>query len=120
MGSPTDEPARDADETQHNVVIANGFWIDVAEVSNAAYRHFVLSRPEWQKGAVSAEMADTHYLESWDGNSVPAGAEEQHVVERVADAAAQAFDLLAAIDQAAGIGLNQAGDDVEDRGLAAT
>lgn len=90
MGSPADEPGRDADETQHNVVIAGAFWIDVTEVTNAAYRRFVLSRPEWQKGAVSAEMADARYLESWDGNAVPAGAEEQPVVS-ISWHAARAF-----------------------------
>jgi hypothetical protein len=41
------------------------------------------------------------------------------LLHHVADAAAQAFNLFAAIVHRAGIGFEQAGDDVEDRGLAA-
>src|SRR6266404_5671389 len=44
---------------------------------------------------------------------------QQVLLHHVADTAAQAFDILAAIVQRAGIGFEQARDDVEDRGLAA-
>jgi hypothetical protein len=40
-------------------------------------------------------------------------------LHHVADAAAQALDLLAAIVHGAGIGFDQAGNDIEDRCLAA-
>ena len=58
MGSPAGEPGRDADEAQHEVTIRAGFWIDTTEVTNAAFRRFVLSRPEWQKGEVKADRAE--------------------------------------------------------------
>ena len=80
MGSRLNEPDRDADESVHAVAIESGFWIDVAEVSNSSYRRFVLSRPEWQKGAVRPELADANYLKGWDGNTVPPGTERQPVV----------------------------------------
>ena len=44
---------------------------------------------------------------------------QQIFLHHVADAAAQALDLLAAIMQRTGIGFEQAGDDVENGGLAA-
>ena len=44
---------------------------------------------------------------------------QQVLLHHVADAAAQAFDLLAAIMHRARVRLDQAGDDIEDRGLAA-
>ncbi len=45
---------------------------------------------------------------------------QQVLLHHVADAAAQAVDLLAEILHRAGVRLDQAGDDVEDRGFAAT
>jgi len=80
MGSPDAEPGREPDETLHDVTIDAGFWIDVSEVTNASFRQFVLSRPEWQKGAVRPEMADARYLKHWDGNNVPRGSENDPVV----------------------------------------
>ena len=80
MGSPLTEAGRDADEGAHEAAIEAGFWMDVTEVTNAAFRRFVLSRPEWQKGAVRPDVADANYLKSWDGNNVPPGAENQPVV----------------------------------------
>ena len=44
---------------------------------------------------------------------------QQVLLHHVADATAQAVDLLAAIDQRAVIGLDETRDDVEDGGLAA-
>ncbi len=79
MGSPAGESGRDADETQHEVTIRAGFWIDTTEVTNAAFRRFVLSRPEWQKGEVKADRADANYLKSWDGSNFPAGTDDQPV-----------------------------------------
>lgn len=72
MGSPASDPDRDADEEGHSVAVS-GFWIDRTEVTNAAYRQFVLSRPEWQKGVARRELADAAYLRDWDGNTFPPG-----------------------------------------------
>ena len=80
MGSPASEHGRDADESAHHIAIESGFWIDVSEVTNSVYRRFVLSRPEWQKGAVRPDVADANYLKSWDGNTFPVGTENDPVV----------------------------------------
>lgn len=73
MGSPASEPGRDEDEIAHEVSVSDGFWMDVAEVSNDAYRRFILSRPEWQKGKVGPEMAGDDYLKNWNRTDFPAG-----------------------------------------------
>jgi formylglycine-generating enzyme required for sulfatase activity len=80
MGSDAAEPNRDADEEAHEVVIANGFWMDAAEVSNEAYQRFVISRPEWQKGNFSPELRDANYLKVWQGTSYPEGLADAPVV----------------------------------------
>jgi sulfatase modifying factor 1 len=73
LGSPPGEPGRDQDETLHDGSVTAGFWIDVAEVSNDAYRRFILSRPEWQKGRAQPEMAGSEYLQNWNGTDYPTG-----------------------------------------------
>lgn len=80
MGSPTSEAGRDEDEAPLDNEIARGFWIDVTEVSNEAFRRFVLARPEWQKGRLRPEVHDGNYLKHWDGNSYPDGAGDWPVV----------------------------------------
>ncbi len=55
------------------VNLTNGFWMDVTEVSNDAYRRFVLSRPEWQKGRVRSELAGNDYLKNWNRTDYPEG-----------------------------------------------
>ncbi len=70
MGSTAGEAGREADEDAHAVSVS-GFWIDATEVTNSAYRQFVLSRPEWQKGAARRELIDANYLKEWDGNAFP-------------------------------------------------
>ena len=79
MGSSAEEMGRDEDEASHQLKVDIGFWVDTAEVTNAAYRQFVLSRPEWQKGLVRSEFADSGYLKSWDGNAFPKGADNDPV-----------------------------------------
>lgn len=73
MGSPAGEPGRDADETGGTTVIAAGFWLDANEVTNAAYRRFVLENPRWQKDRIDAALHDGGYLREWTGNEFPRG-----------------------------------------------
>lgn len=80
LGTPAGEAGRDADEAAHTITIENGFWMDVAEVTNAAYRRFVLSRPEWQKANIPSSMHTGSYLKNWDGNEFPAGEDDRPVV----------------------------------------
>lgn len=80
MGSPMSEDGRELDEAQHEIQIERGFWIDATEVSNEAFRTFVLARPEWQKGKLPQELHDGQYLKHWNGNSYPAGTGDAPVV----------------------------------------
>jgi len=90
MGSPPSEPGRDEDEIAHEVNVSNGFWMDVTEVDNDAYRRFILSRPEWQKGKVRPEMAGDDYLKTWDRTDYPPGTADAPV-EFVSWHAARAY-----------------------------
>src|SRR5262245_26629536 len=49
IGSAAEEKDRRDDEERQTVRIAAGFWLDSTEVTNEAYRRFVMARPEWQK-----------------------------------------------------------------------
>ena len=80
MGSPTSETGRDADESQAEVQIDRGFWIDATEVPNAAFREFVIARPDWQKGRLPPELHDGNYLKQWNGNDYPVGTGDAPVV----------------------------------------
>lgn len=80
VGSPAGAPDREPDEDAHSVDVGSGFWIDTAEVTNSAYRQFVLSRPEWQKASIRRDVADQNYLREWDGNAFPPGAGDRPVV----------------------------------------
>jgi formylglycine-generating enzyme required for sulfatase activity len=80
MGSPPVETGRDEDEAQHSIVVEQGFWADAGEVTNAAYRQFVLANPQWQKDRVDRRFHDGGYLRAWNGNEFPAGAASEAVV----------------------------------------
>jgi formylglycine-generating enzyme required for sulfatase activity len=73
MGSDPSEPNHDPDEAAHQVTIAAAYWVDVDEVTNEAYRRFVISRPEWQKGSIKPGLHDGNYLKDWNGTNYPEG-----------------------------------------------
>lgn len=74
MGSEAAESNRDPDEGAHEVVVPNNFWMDTAEVTNDAYRRFVISRPEWQVNNTNPDLKGADYLKNWQGTSYPEGA----------------------------------------------
>ena len=81
VGSPATEKDRDAEgEDQHVVRLANGFWLDATEVSNRAFRQFLMAKPQWQKGRIDAALHDGGYLRDWRGNDFPAGEGDRPVV----------------------------------------
>ncbi len=45
MGSPTSEPQRDDDETQHRVTLTNGFYIQTTEVTQGQWKAVMGSNP---------------------------------------------------------------------------
>ena len=69
MGSPAGEPGRGPDEDESNVTIETGFWLVRTEVTNEAFRRFVIAKPEWARDAIGGE-----YLHDWTGSDYPAGA----------------------------------------------
>lgn len=73
LGSPADEAGRDPDETQHAVTIEAGFWLDSTEVSNEAYRRFVLANPNFRKDQIDDNAHLGDYLDDWLGDDYPAG-----------------------------------------------
>jgi formylglycine-generating enzyme len=68
------------------------FWLDRSAVTNGDFLGFVLRRPEWQRGRVSALFAETGYLEHWAGPTAlgPNAGASQPVV-RVSWFAAKAY-----------------------------
>jgi formylglycine-generating enzyme required for sulfatase activity len=80
MGSRPDETSRDPDEAQHAVSIDHGFWMDATEVTNEAYRRFVVANPRWQKSRIDKILHDGKYLADWNGVDYPAGAGQKPVV----------------------------------------
>jgi formylglycine-generating enzyme required for sulfatase activity len=79
MGTPDSESVRDADETVNTVSIS-GFWMDDAEVTNAAFRRFVIENSRWQKDRIDRSLHDGNYLRDWTGNDFPSGEGDRPVV----------------------------------------
>jgi formylglycine-generating enzyme required for sulfatase activity len=80
MGSPATESGRIDDERAHDVRIGRGFWMDAGEVSNAAFRRFILANPSWRKDQIARGLHDGNYLQDWRGNDFPTGKGEVPVV----------------------------------------
>lgn len=80
MGSDAAEPGRKNDELQHSTQIPRGFWVDVSEVTNEAYRQFVLGNPTWHKDRIDRRLHDGNYLKDWNGTDFPAGKAASPVV----------------------------------------
>jgi formylglycine-generating enzyme required for sulfatase activity len=80
MGSPEGETGRDPDEPQHFVQIQRPYWLDADDVTNEAYRRFVLAVPAWQKDRADRAYRDDAYLKDWTGNQYPSGAANHPVV----------------------------------------
>lgn len=74
VGSGVDDGGDD-DEVRHTVRLAVGFWIDRAEVTNDAFRRFLVENPDWQRGGrnASSPYVDENYLRGWNGTEFPVG-----------------------------------------------
>jgi len=66
------------------------FAIDRRPVTRAAYADFVATHPEWRRGHVPENDADTEYLQDWDGDR-PRPGEEKFPVTYVSWFAATAY-----------------------------
>ncbi|MXY27086.1 formylglycine-generating enzyme family protein [Candidatus Poribacteria bacterium] len=72
----------DNDEQPVHTVHLDAFYIDANEVTNAAFKDFVLANPAWQKDLIDGRFADGNYLNDWNGNNHPLG-ESDHPVRYV-------------------------------------
>ena len=63
----------DSDEKPVHTVYVDAFYMDIYEVTNAEYKKFVDSNPQWQKGHLPRAFHDGDYLKHWNDNNYPSG-----------------------------------------------
>ena len=80
----------DVDEKPVHTVYVNAFYIDKYEVTNAQYKAFVDTNPEWRKDRIPRAYHDGDYLTPWNGNNYPIG-KGNHPVTHVSWYAAMAY-----------------------------
>ena len=68
----------------------DAFYMDVYEVTNAAYKKFIDANPQWQKDKALVPIVGNNYLPLWDGNTYPAG-KANHPVTNISWFAAKAY-----------------------------
>ena len=68
----------------------DGFYIDIYEVTNAAYKKFIDANPQWQKDKALTSVVGNKYLSLWDGDMYPKG-KADHPVVNVSWFAAKAY-----------------------------
>ncbi len=47
MGSPEDEPGREGDELQHEVILTQGFWLGQYPVTQVEFKSIMGANPSW-------------------------------------------------------------------------
>ena len=88
MGS-TNNNALENEKPEHTVYI-DAFYMDMYEVTNAAYKKYIDENPNWGKDRIKNEYHDGKYLHLWDGNNYPIG-KDYHPVTYVSWYAAFAY-----------------------------
>jgi formylglycine-generating enzyme required for sulfatase activity len=78
-----------AEVPQHTVTLSP-FYLDRHEVTNAQFKRFVDSSPEWRPGRIPAKYHNGNYLKHWIAGSYPTG-QADHPVVNVSWYAAAAF-----------------------------
>lgn len=67
------EACRDDEKPKHKVTLS-AFHLQKSEVTVDMFRNFVIHQPEWAEGGSSASaQCDASYLQSWTGDTPPAG-----------------------------------------------
>jgi formylglycine-generating enzyme required for sulfatase activity len=90
MGSPTSERDREPRESQNEVSV-DAFWMDPTEVTNAAFRKFLVANRSWQKSQVKSDFASEDYLKYWKNAEYPSIEQGNYPVTYVSWYAAQAY-----------------------------
>jgi formylglycine-generating enzyme required for sulfatase activity len=62
MGSPTDEPGRNSDETQHQVTVSDAYYMQTTEVTQAQWEAVMGDNPSWFSGSSDCPVENV----SWD------------------------------------------------------
>ena len=88
MGS--NAPEADDDEQPVHTVSIDAFFMDKYEVTNLAYKKFVLANPRWGKDRIDSNFHDGNYLFYWNGNDYRGG-KANHPVVHVSWYAAVAY-----------------------------
>ncbi len=76
--------------TFYGKIYVEAFYIDKYEVTNAQYKKFIDSNPQWQKDQILDKYHDGNYLDYWDGNNYPIG-KDNYPVTHVSWYAAMAY-----------------------------
>ena len=79
MGSRREEE-NDSEMTVHTVHV-NAFFMDRYSVTNAQYKMFLDTNPQWQKKKIPEIYHDGNYLQNWGGNNYPKGKADYPVVD---------------------------------------
>lgn len=58
----------------HRVKLSS-FYIDKYEVTNADYKKFLKTNPQWKKGNIKPEYGNQNYLKNWVNDTYPKGEE---------------------------------------------
>lgn len=88
MGSSDNESF--GDEHPIHTVFLDAFYMDKYPVTNAQYKAFVDTNPQWGKHDIPKKYHDVDYLKHWRGNNFPRG-EADHPVINVSWYAAMAY-----------------------------
>ena len=67
------------DERPVHTVYVDAFYMDIYEVTNAAYKEFIEANPQWQKDKIKRSLHDGEYLRLWDGNNYQSGRDDYPV-----------------------------------------
>ena len=79
-----------SDEHPVHTVFLDAFYMDKYPVTNAQYKVFVDTNPQWGKHDIPKKYHDVDYLKHWRGNNFPRG-EADHPVINVSWYAAMAY-----------------------------
>lgn len=88
MGS--EDGDADNDEQPEHTVYIDAFYIDENEITNAQFKDFVLTNPQWQKNRIDGKFQNGNYLHDWNGNNYP-DEEGDHPVRYVSWYAAMTY-----------------------------
>lgn len=68
-----------AEVPRHNVTLSS-FYLDRYEVTNARFKRFIDSNPEWRPERIPSKYHNGNYLKHWNVGSYPAGQADYPVV----------------------------------------